>query len=197
MRQKEQKEWLQSWCDDTNNSDLPRVLLIGDSITRAYQGVVREGLKGICYVDYVATSYAIDSPIYHKLINVFVQDSDYAVIHFNHGLHGIHISKRTYQSGVKKLIKKIADKKKIVLATTTLVYNGTTKRRHGAWMKRVRERNAAIFEIANQFGCKINDLFATSQEMPREFFMSDGIHHTLQGVERLAQAVVKSIKNSL
>ena len=33
---KERFEWVQSWCDEAPSNDLPRVLLIGDSITRQY-----------------------------------------------------------------------------------------------------------------------------------------------------------------
>lgn len=42
---KERFEWVQSWCDEALSDDLPRVLLIGDSITRQYQDRVRELLR--------------------------------------------------------------------------------------------------------------------------------------------------------
>ena len=104
---KEQFEWIHSWCDETALNDLPRVLLVGDSITDGYQAKVRELLKGVCYVDYIATSYAVDSKMYNLLVGAFVADSKYDLIHFNHGLHGIHISKKSYKSRMKKLLSKI------------------------------------------------------------------------------------------
>ena len=70
---KEQFEWIHSWQDENFNSDLPRVLLVGDSITHNYQSIVREKLKGIAYVDYVATSYGIDADIYKKLVLSFAK----------------------------------------------------------------------------------------------------------------------------
>ena len=33
---KERFEWIHSWCDYSEKNDLPRVLLVGDSITNAY-----------------------------------------------------------------------------------------------------------------------------------------------------------------
>ena len=45
---KEKYEWIHSWCDEALNNDLPRVLLVGDSITHNYQEKVRELLRGIC-----------------------------------------------------------------------------------------------------------------------------------------------------
>ena len=91
---KEQFEWIHSWCDEAAQNDLPRVLLVGDSITHSYQEKVRELLRGVCYVDYISTSYAIDTKMYNQLVYNFMTDSKYALIHFNHGLHGIHLSKK-------------------------------------------------------------------------------------------------------
>ena len=96
MMKKERFEWIQSWCDEADKTDKPRVLLVGDSITRGYQEIVRELLSDVCYVDYLATSYAIDNKLYSTLVEDFAKNSDYAVVHFNHGLHGIHMSPRTY-----------------------------------------------------------------------------------------------------
>ena len=73
---KETFEWIQSWCDHADKNDLPRVLLVGDSIVRAYREKVGELLRGKYYVDYIATSYAIDQPIYVNLITAFAKDSD-------------------------------------------------------------------------------------------------------------------------
>lgn len=194
---KERKEWMQSWCDDTCENDLPRVLLVGDSITRGYESKVRARLQGVCYVDYVATSYAVDAPIYAKLMKAFVDDSHYALVHFNHGLHGIHMSKRTYKSGVKKLLLKIGKDTKMILATTTVVYHRQSKRKHGAWMKRVRERNDAIKELALELNFAVDDLCKVSQEIPFEKRAIDGTHYMDDGYEILADKVAESIKNLL
>lgn len=43
---KEDFEWIHSWTDYSNNNDLPRILLIGDSITEGYNRIVREKLSG-------------------------------------------------------------------------------------------------------------------------------------------------------
>ncbi len=119
---KEQCEWIHSWCDETLQTDLPRVLLVGDSITHNYQETVRALLRDVCYVDYIATSYAIDSKLYNQLIYNFMMDSKYDLIHFNHGLHGIHMAKRTYKSKVVKLLAKVDKAVKIILATSTVVF---------------------------------------------------------------------------
>ena len=51
---REDIEWLDVWLPNTNSHDLPRVLLIGDSITRGYGPRVEADLKGKAYVGRVS-----------------------------------------------------------------------------------------------------------------------------------------------
>ena len=193
--EKERFEWIHSWCDNTLNTDLPRVLLIGDSITYGYQEKVRELLRGVCYVDYLSTSYSVDMKIYNTLVTNFVSDSRYALIHFNHGLHGKYMSKRSYKSKVGKLLDKFSVP--VVLATSTFVYHEGNKRADGSWMKRVRERNAAINELVEKKGYAIDDLYSVSVAMPKEKRYQDGTHYTAEGYEVFASVVAECIKNNL
>lgn len=194
---KERFEWIHSWCDETANSDLPRVLLAGDSITCGYQEKVRQLLKGVCYVDYIATSYAVDTKIYNDLIYKFATDSDYALIHFNHGLHGVHLTKRAYRSRIKKLIKKLGAKAEIILATSTIVYSPGNVRLDNIWTKKLKERNDVVKEIATISDYRVNDLYAVSLSIPIEQRNMDGIHYTESGYDMLATAVSVCIKRTL
>ncbi len=194
---KERFEWIHSWCDETANDDLPRVLLVGDSITHNYQETVRELLRGVCYVDYVATSYAIDAKMYNQLVYSFMTDSKYDLIHFNHGLHGIHLSKKSYTSRMKKLLSKIEKDAKLILATSTVVYKEGNKRLDGAWMKRVKERNAAVAEIATEKGYAVDDLYTVSVAIPKEHRNADGTHYLKEGYDALAATVAKCIGENL
>ncbi len=190
---KERFEWTQSWCDEAPSDDLPRVLLIGDSITRQYQDRVRELLRGKCYVDYFSSSYAVDFPIYQTLIKAFVGDSKYAVIHFNNGLHGFHVGKRTYKSRLKKLFKSFPEDSEVILANTTFVFKEGNIIPDEAWGKRVSERNAAIAELAEEFGFPIDDLYSVSKTIDASGRSNDGTHYTEIGINLLAASVVKSI----
>ena len=44
---KEDIEWIRIWCEDTG-SDLPRVAMIGDSITEQVYEKVKKEYKGLC-----------------------------------------------------------------------------------------------------------------------------------------------------
>ena len=194
---KEQFEWIHSWCDENWQNDLPRVLLVGDSITHNYQEKVRELLRGVCYVDYISTSYAIDTKMYNQLVYNFMTDSKYALIHFNHGLHGIHLSKKSYKSRMNKLLSKIDKDVKLIVATSTIVYKEGNKRLDGAWMKRVRERNEAVQEIAAEKGCTVDDLYSVSTSIPEEYRYVDGTHYLQEGYAMLAEMVAACIRKNL
>ena len=194
---KERFEWIHSWCDETQKEDLPRVLLVGDSITHGYQEKVRALLQGVCYVDYIATSYAIDAKMYQHLIYNIITDSKYDLVHFNNGLHGIHISKRSYKSRLEKLLAKVDKDVKIMLTTTTIVYREGNKRLHGEWMKRVRERNAVMADLAKEKDYAVDDLYTVSVSIPKECRYEDCTHYLEDGNAMLANAVAEKIKETL
>lgn len=189
---KEYYEWLHTWCDSTTANDLPRVLLVGDSITYGYQEKVRELLKGVCYVDYIATSYAIDSKIYNTIVESFFKDSKYDIVHFNHGLHGIHMSKRTYKSCIKKLLNRL--KSKTILATSTIVYEPGNNKVDSKWSRRLEERNAAVKELAGEYGYSIDNLYAVSLAINKDFRSDDGTHYKQEGYRAFSESVAESVK---
>ena len=127
----------------------------------------------------------------------FAQDSCYALVHFNHGLHGAHMSKRTYKSLVKKLTDKLAKNSKIVLATSTLSYEEGNKVYNKIWHPLVKSRNAAVQELAIEKGYAIDDLFAVSKTIGKEKRAIDGFHYTHEGYEIFANAVSACIKENI
>ena len=193
MMQKERYEWVQSWCDETDKTDKPRVLLIGDSITVGYQAIVRELLVDVCYVDYVATSYAIDNKIYSVIVEEIAKNSHYDIIPFNHGLHGIHMCPRTYKSKIRNLLARIKGNSKIILAESTIVYREGNKKLNREWMRRVDERNENIAELVTELDCEWDKLFTVSENIPMEERNEDGVHYKAGGYELLADSVAKSI----
>src|ERR1700722_3293127 len=60
---RESIEWCDIWISHANETNLPRVLLIGDSITRAYYPEVENRLAGKAYVARLTTSRFISDPV--------------------------------------------------------------------------------------------------------------------------------------
>src|SRR5262245_28151474 len=80
-------EWCDVWISHANETNLPRVLLIGDSITRAYYPEVEKNLAGKAYVGQLATSAFISDPALHREIAMVLDEYKFDVIHFNNGMH--------------------------------------------------------------------------------------------------------------
>lgn len=77
---------------------LPRVLLIGDSISEGYTFPVRQALRGKANVHRIATN-ARHSRRGLSLLDTWLGDGNWDVVHFNFGLHDVS---RTYPvNGVK------------------------------------------------------------------------------------------------
>src|SRR6202046_2262233 len=67
---RESIEWCDIWISHADETNLPRVLLIGDSITRAYYPEVEKRLAGEAYVGRLASSAFISDPILLKGIGM-------------------------------------------------------------------------------------------------------------------------------
>ena len=193
MLEKEEFEWMHSWCDNADKNDLPRVLLIGDSITYGYQEGVRNRLKDSFYVDYLSTSYCADREVLYYIVKSFVEDSNYDIIHFNNGLHGRDCDENAYNDGYKKLLT-LFNGKKIVLATSTCVYEQGNEVLDSKWAQRLEQRNSEVLRLAKEKGFAIDDLYTASVNIKKEFRAEDGVHYNSYGYEYLADFVKDSIE---
>ena len=194
---KEDIEWLRIWCEETNVQNLPRIALIGDSITEGYFRFVLNALKGIARVDVLATSYSIKSNAYNAMVKSFVADSDYAVVHYNYGLHAHSVDDDTYETECTAMLDYIAKQAKAVVGTSTIVLEEDLQTESANWKEKVRARNERLVKIANEKGLAIDDLNALSQTLLGEYRAPDGVHFSEKGYELLAGHVVESIKKVL
>ena len=191
-------EWIRSWSDHAPETDLPRVLLVGDSITNGYQEAVRALLAGVCYVDFIATSYHVDNPLYRDIVRAFFHARPYAFVHFNNGLHGKHGDIATYEQEMDKLIREFKKSAQVMLVTCTNRYTNELKSLCPSWMPVIEERNAAIYRLAEKYGLAVDDLYTVSVNMPMSERQLDGVHYTEEGSRKsLAPVVAEAIKKAL
>lgn len=194
---KEDIEWLRIWCEDVNDKTLPHVALIGDSITEGYYQFVKNALKGVAKVDYLATSYSVASDMYCETVKNFVKDSKYAVIHYNYGLHAFAVDEETYALRCRDLLRFIALQSKTIIATTTIVLDETLKAENVSWKDKVVARNEKLVTIAKNLDLEINDLNTVCKTFDLSKRNSDGVHFNEAGYAVLAENVVTSIKKQL
>ena len=194
---KEDIEWLRLWCEDTNDNALPRVALIGDSITEGYYRLVKEGLQGVAKVDYLATSYSIASDMYMNTVKNFVKDSAYDVVHYNYGLHAFAVDEELYASRCGEMLRFLNERTKVIVATTTTVLDETLETEHGAWKDKVIARNEKLTAVAEEFQADINDLNAVCKGLAQEDRHPDGVHFQESGYGAFAKSVVECVKKQL
>src|ERR1700723_4699704 len=104
---RESIEWCDIWISHADETNLPRVLLIGDSITRAYYPEVEKHLEGKAYVGRLSSSAFISDPVLLKQIKMVLSQYHFDVIHFNNGMHGWQHSEAEYKKAFPKFLATI------------------------------------------------------------------------------------------
>ena len=194
-------EWCDIWISHANETNLPRLLLIGDSIVRDYYPEVEKRLAGNAFVGRLATSRFVADPVLLKEIATVLDGTKFDVIVFNNGMHGWQHSEAEYRKVFPKLIKAIrahAPKAKLIWATTTPLRNGkdVTYDTKAAYSdERIAARNAVAAEIVAAQKIPTVDLNAAVRGHPE--FHSDNVHFNGQGSQILAAQVCAAVAKLL
>lgn len=77
---RERIEWADIWVTDANKNDLPRVLLIGDSITKGYFSEVEKHLAGKAYCARLTTSKCVSNPSFADEVQLLLKHYKFGFI---------------------------------------------------------------------------------------------------------------------
>ena len=196
---RERIEWADIWVTDADKDDLPRVLLIGDSITRGYFGEVEKHLTGKAYCARLTTSKCVSDPSFPDEVQLLLKQYPFGVIHFNNGLHGWGYTEEQYRDGLLRFLetfKEHAGDAKLIWATTTPVRNRDNLQKISERTERVKARNRIAAEIMEERGIPTNDLYRLV-EPHQELFSNDGVHFNGKGKEAQGAAVAESVLKCL
>lgn len=188
-------EWCDIWISHANETNLPRVLLIGDSITRDYYPGVEKRLAGKAYVARLATSRFISDPVLLQEIAMVLDDTRFDIIHFNNGMHGWQHTEAEYKSAFPKMLETIrahAPAAKLVWATTTSLKLSQPRNASDASDERIAERNAIALACVKGQGIIVDDLNALVRGHLE--YHSDNVHFNAEGVRIEAAQVAASIE---
>lgn len=197
---RESIEWCDIWIAQADQAGLPRVLLIGDSITRAYDPAVEQRLAGKAYVARLATSAFLSDPMLLKQVEMLLDSMKFDVIHFNNGMHGWQHSEAEYRQAFPEFlatIQKHAPHAKLIWATTTPLRVSTPINPGEAQPsdERIAARNAIAREFVAAQNIAIDDLNALMAGHPE--YHSDNIHFNEQGIALQADQVAAAIEKVL
>jgi len=194
---REPTEWCDIWVTSADKTDLPRVLLIGDSITKNYFAKVENHLQGKAFCARLATSKCLGDPEYLAEVELVLKRFPFKVIHVNNGLHGWKYTEAQYQQAftpLLELFKKHAPAAALIWAQTTPVMkNGNHDNERTG---RVKERNRIAGAFMSQHAIPINDLYGLVEQHP-EFYSADGVHLNATGVVVQARQVADMIVQTL
>jgi hypothetical protein len=198
---RESIEWCDIWISHANETNLPRVLLIGDSIARDYYPEVEKRLAGKAFVARLATSRFISDPVLLEEIKLVLNQAKFDVILFNNGMHGWQHTEAAYRKALPKFIKTIrahAPKARLIWATTTPLRDGKdatydTKAEYSD--ARIAARNALAAEIMAAQRIPTADLNAAVRGHPE--FHRDNVHFNDQGGQVLAAQVSAAVEKLL
>lgn len=200
MNIREKYEWSNLWWEDANDAALPRMLLMGDSITAGYRPCVNEHFVGRIAVDMLATSRAIDDPALVKEITYMLGEYDYQLIHFNNGLHGIDMDAPEYARAYERtvdLVSTLAPRARLALVTSTIIsVVGEPLQTDGDKNPIVIDRNAIVAQIAAARALALDDLYTPSAMNP-SWRLGDGYHYNDEGRRAQGDAVAAFISGLL
>ena len=193
--------WCDIWISHANETNLPRVLLIGDSITRAYYPEVEKHLEGKAYVARLSSSAFISDPVLLKQIEMVLDEYRFDVIHFNNGMHGWQHSEKEYGDAFQTFlaaIKTHAPNAKLIWANTTTLKVSKVlppDDQTQASDERIAARNAIALEYIQPQGIDVDDLNTLGEGHPE--YHSDNVHFNDQGIALQATQVATHIEKIL
>ena len=198
---RESIEWCDIWIAHANETNLPRVLLIGDSITRAYYPDVEKNLAGKAYVARLTGSAFISDPVLLLQIKMVLSQYKFDVIHFNNGMHGWTHSEKEYAAAFPKFLKtiqKYAPRAKLIWGNTTplkISPNLPPDNHTEATDERIAARNAIALKLVQAAGIPVDDLNAPMRGHPE--YHSGNVHFNEQGIKIQAAQVAAQIEKAL
>ena len=192
---------------------LPRVLLIGDSISIGYTLPTRALLKGKVNLHRIPTN---GGPTIKGLeqIDTWLGKKKWDVIHFNWGLHDlkymgpngenlfpkekggkVQVPIQEYEKNLERLVVRMKKTNaKLIWRNTTPVPPGSKGRYVGDSIK----YNAAAARVMIRHGIPTHDLFTMSKKRMKEIMLPANVHYTKDGSEVLggdeAMVILEALK---
>ena len=190
---------------------LPRVLLIGDSITMGYTAPLRELLAGKANVQHPAENCGPSRRILEHL-DLYLGKKHWDVIQLNCGIHDL-----TYLNEAKKVTgPKAGGKPQVPLdeyrtnleaivarlkkTGATLIWCTTTPMNHPDVYRLpddVGRYNEVAKGVMEKNGVRINDLNRRVHEFKKPMWTPEGVHYTPEGYHELAQFAAPVIEAAL
>ena len=188
---------------------LPRVLLIGDSISMGYTPGVRDLLKGKANVLHPPENCS-STIVGLKRLDAWLGEKKWDVIHFNFGLHDLKyvdekgtlvavekgkqwVPLEEYEKNLRQIVERLKKTgARLIWCSTTPVPEGAPGRVAGDEVK----YNQAAGKVMTESGVEIDDLHAFASPKLKDIQLPKNVHFTPEGSRQLAAVVAAKIEKS-
>lgn len=183
-----------AWDFVHDDPALPRVLLIGDSVSRGYTQAVRAELAGKANVHRAPANCGPTATGVKKL-DVWLGDGKWDLIYFNFGIHDRNTPLADYADRLGQLVDRMQETgAKLVWATTTPIPDVEEKK---FTARSIVERNEAAAKVMEARQVAVSDLFAAVTPHLAEFQLPNDVHFNSEGYTFLGKQVAAAILHHL
>lgn len=183
-----------AWDFVEDEPELPRVLLIGDSVSRGYTLATRKALEGKANVHRAPANCGPTATGLKKL-DVWLGEGKWDIIHFNFGIHDRNTHLADYTQRLEQLVERMEKTgATLIWATTTPIPDDPSKRQTAA---SIVERNKAASEIMTKHKIAIDDLFTAVTPHLDRLQNPNDVHFNSAGYDFLGKQVAESIEGTL
>ena len=184
-----------AWDFVQDDPKLPRVLLIGDSVSRGYTQPTRVALAGKANV-HRAPANCGPTASGLKNLDVWLGAGKWDVIHFNFGIHDRATPAADYVKRLEEIVTRLEKTgAKLIWASTTPIPDNPAQKQTA---QSVVEKNALAAEVMSKHGVPTDDLFGAMTPRLKEFQPPLDVHYTGAGYDflgmKVSEAIVEVIK---
>jgi lysophospholipase L1-like esterase len=179
-----------AWDFVKDDPKLPRVLLIGDSVSRGYTQPTRKALAGKANV-HRAPANCGPTASGLKNLEVWLGEGKWDVIHFNFGIHDRGTPAADYVKRLEEIVTRLEKTgAKLIWASTTPIPDNPAQKQTA---QSIVEKNALAAEVMKKHGIPTDDLFAAMTPRLKEFQPPLDVHFTGAGYDFLGAKVGESV----
>jgi lysophospholipase L1-like esterase len=183
-----------AWDFVQDDPKLPRVLLIGDSVSRGYTQPTRVALAGKANV-HRAPANCGPTASGLKNLEVWLGEGKWDVIHFNFGIHDRATPAADYVKRLEGIVTRLEKTgAKLIWASTTPIPDNPAQKQTA---QSVVDKNALAAEVMTKHGITTDDLFGAMTPRLKEFQPPLDVHFTGAGYDFLGAKVGESVLSIL
>jgi lysophospholipase L1-like esterase len=183
-----------AWDFVKDDPKLPRVLLVGDSVSRGYTQPTRKVLEGKANV-HRAPANCGPTASGLKNLEVWLGEGKWDVIHFNFGIHDRGTPAADYVKRLEAIVARLEKTgAKLIWASTTPIPDNPAQKQTA---QSIVEKNALAAEVMKKHGIPTDDLFAAMTPRLKEFQPPLDVHFTGAGYDFLGAKVGESVLSVL